>query len=143
MLMPTMAATSLATDMVVLATDTARGLLMPMPTMVDTAMAATDMAVLATDMARGLLMPMPTMAATAMAVMAMVDSDTDMVRGPLMLTTEAMVMVVLAMAMALSAMASKAIFTNKIHQQVFKLQNPYSQTLDLNLFIGKLNCYYE
>merc|ERR1711931_87056 len=110
--------------MAVLATDTARGLLMPMPTM-----AATAMAVLATDTARGLLMPMPTMVDTAMAATAMVDWDTDMARGPLMLTTEAMVMVVLAMAMALTAMASKAIFTNKIHQQVFILQNPYSQTL--------------
>merc|ERR1711922_111448 len=45
-------------------TDTARGLLMPMPTMAATAMVATDTA-------RGLLMPMPTMVlATAMAVMA-------------------------------------------------------------------------
>merc|ERR1712168_1095337 len=126
---PTMAATALATDMVVLATDTARGLLMQMPTMAATAMEGMAMVDSDTDTARGLLMPMPTMAATAMAVMAMVDSDTDMARGPLMLTTEAMVMVVLAMAMALSAMASKAIFTNKIHQQVFILQNPYSQTL--------------
>merc|ERR1712042_322608 len=91
------------------------------------------MAVSVTAMARDLLTLMPTMA----------DSDTDMARGPLMLTTEAMVMVVLAMATALTAMASKAIFTDKIHQQVFMLQNPYSQTLDLNLFIGKLNCYYE
>merc|ERR1712168_1301624 len=46
------------------ATDTARGLLMPMPTMAAAAMVATDTA-------RGLLMPMPTMVlATAMAVMA-------------------------------------------------------------------------
>merc|ERR1712168_1388220 len=46
------------------ATDTARGLLMPMPTMAATAMVATGTA-------RGLLMPMPTMVlATAMAVMA-------------------------------------------------------------------------
>merc|ERR1711951_185308 len=42
-----------------------------MPTMAATAMAVTAMAVLATDTARGLLMPMPTMAATAMAVTAM------------------------------------------------------------------------
>merc|ERR1711978_218685 len=46
------------------ATDTARGLLMPMPTM-----AATD-TVVATDTARGPLMP-TTAAATAMAVTAM------------------------------------------------------------------------
>merc|ERR1719334_2447551 len=51
--------------MAVLATDTARGPLMPM-----LAMAATAMAVLATDMARGPLMPMLTTAATAMAVLA-------------------------------------------------------------------------
>merc|ERR1719347_1294146 len=124
-------------------TDMARGPLMLMPTMAATAMAVMAMVDSDTDMARGPLMLMPTMAATAMAVMAMADSDTDMARGPLMLTTEAMVMVVLAMATALTAMASKAIFTDKIHQQVFMLQNPYSQTLDLNLFIGKLNCYYE
>merc|ERR1712193_152966 len=44
-------------------TGTARGPLMPMPTMAVTAMVATDTA-------RGPLMPMPTTAATAMAVMA-------------------------------------------------------------------------
>merc|ERR1711963_908500 len=60
-------------------TDTARGLLMPMPT---TAMVATDMA-MATATARGPLRPSPTtaMAATAtamaMAATATVDTDTE------------------------------------------------------------------
>merc|ERR1711931_153579 len=62
-LMPTMALTALAPMAAMAATDTARGPLMPMPTMAATAMAA----MVATDTARGLLMPMPTMAATAMA----------------------------------------------------------------------------
>merc|ERR1712212_1398433 len=73
------------------ATDTARGLLMPMPTMaVATAMAVTA-AAMATDTARGPLMPMPTM------VLA-----TDTARGPLMPTTVA------ATAMAVTAMAVTA-----------------------------------
>merc|ERR1712212_1192965 len=75
------------------ATDTARGLLMPMPTMA--AMAA----MVATDTARGPLMPMPTMVlATAMAVTAAAMA-TDTARGPLMPTTAA------ATAMAVTAMA--------------------------------------
>merc|ERR1712047_195708 len=75
------------------ATDTARGPLMPMPTMVlATAMAVTA-AAMATDTARGPLMPMPTMVlATA----------TDTARGPLMPTTVA------ATAMAVTAMAVTA-----------------------------------
>merc|ERR1712227_293205 len=52
------------------ATDTARGPLMPMPTTAATAMAVMALAMVATDTARGLLMPMPTMAATAMAATA-------------------------------------------------------------------------
>merc|ERR1712200_184632 len=75
--------------------DTARGLLMPMPTMA--AMAA----MVATDTARGPLMPMPTMVlATAMAVTAAAMA-TDTARGPLMPTTVA------ATAMAVTATASK------------------------------------
>merc|ERR1719260_219203 len=101
--------------MVVSATDTARGPLMPMPTM-----AATAMAVLATDTARGPLMPMLTTAATAMAVMATVDSDTDTARGPLMLTTEATAMAVLATVMVLMAMASNSTFVDKIRQPNLK-----------------------
>merc|ERR1712168_577328 len=83
--------------------DTARGLLMPMPTMVlATAMAAMVLAMVATDTARGLLMPMPTMVlATAMAVMAAAMA-TDTARGPLMPTTAA------ATAMAVTAMAVTA-----------------------------------
>merc|ERR1712136_365279 len=69
-LMPTMAATAMV------ATDTARGPLMPMPTTAATAMAVMALAMVATDTARGLLMPMPTMAATAMAVTAMAATAT-------------------------------------------------------------------
>merc|ERR1712047_95867 len=80
------------------ATDTARGLLMPMPTMA--AMAA----MVATDTARGPLMPMPTMVlATAMAVTAAAMA-TDTARGPLMPTTVAAMAVT---AMAVTATASK------------------------------------
>merc|ERR1712215_454019 len=83
------------------ATDTARGPLMPMPTMAAMAMAVMASAMVATDTARGLLMPMPTMAlATAMAVMAAAMA-TDTARGPLMPTTAA------ATAMAATATASK------------------------------------
>merc|ERR1711928_231593 len=80
------------------ATDTARGLLMPMPAMA--AMAA----MVATDTARGPLMPMPTMVlATAMAVTAAAMA-TDTARGPLMPTTVAAMAVT---AMAVTATASK------------------------------------
>merc|ERR1712180_374191 len=98
------------------------------------------MAVLATDTARGLLMPMLTT-----AVMVMVDLDTDTARGPLMLTTEAMAMVVLATAMALMAMASNSSSWKKNHQpntRAKKSSFPNSN-LDLNLYLGKLNCYNE
>merc|ERR1719322_1265472 len=77
------------------ATDTARGLPMLMPTMAATAMAVMALAMVATDTARGLLMPMPTMAAMAMVA-------TDTARGPLMPTTAA------ATAMAVTAMAATA-----------------------------------
>merc|ERR1711931_155416 len=82
------------------ATDTARGPLMPMPTMAATAMAVMALAMVVTDTARGPLMPMPTMAATAMAVMATAVAM-DTARGPLMPTTAA------ATAMAVTATASK------------------------------------
>merc|ERR1711942_471502 len=66
--MPTMAATAMAVmALAMVATDTARGLLMPMPTMAATAMAVMALAMVVTDTARGPLMPMPTMAATATA----------------------------------------------------------------------------
>merc|ERR1712149_95178 len=72
-LMPTMAATAMAVMALAMAdTGTARGPLMPMPTMAVMALAAMAvmaLAMVATDTARGLLMLMPTMAATAMAVM--------------------------------------------------------------------------
>merc|ERR1719334_1246108 len=87
-----------ATAMV--ATDTARGPLMPMAAMALAAMAATAM--VATDTARGPLMLMPTtaMAVMALAMAAMVATDT--ARGPLMPTTAA------ATAMAVTAMAVTA-----------------------------------
>merc|ERR1711973_927635 len=70
-----MAATAMAVmALAMVATDTARGLLMLMPTTAATAMAVMALAMVATDTARGLLMPMPTMAA-----MAMVDTDTAVV----------------------------------------------------------------
>merc|ERR1711931_78386 len=67
--MPTTAVMALAAMAVtaMVATDTARGPLMPMPTMAATAMAVMALAMVVTDTARGLLMPMPTMAATATA----------------------------------------------------------------------------
>merc|ERR1712142_1457248 len=77
------------------ATDTARGLLMPRPTTAATAMEA----MAATAMARGPLMP--TTEATAMGAMA----ATAMARGPLMPTTAAAMAVT---AMAVMAMASKS-----------------------------------
>merc|ERR1712141_643359 len=88
----------LATEVMV-DTDTARGPLMPMPTMVpDTDMAVMEvMAVVCTDTARGLLMPMPTTAMAAMAVMEAM-ADTDTARGPLTLTTDMAVMAVTAVA---------------------------------------------
>merc|ERR1712126_414569 len=97
------------------------------------------------DTARGLLMPMLTTAATAMAVMVMVDLDTDTARGPLMLTMEAMAMVVLATAMALMAMASNSSSWKKNHQQNTRAKKSSfpNSNLDLNLYLGKLNCYYE
>merc|ERR1711944_286913 len=58
------------------ATDTARGPLMPMPTMAATAMAVMALAMVVTDTARGPLMPMPTMAVTAMAATATASKPT-------------------------------------------------------------------
>merc|ERR1719295_194305 len=81
-------------------------------------MAAMAMVDLDTDTERGPLMPMLTMVATAMAVMAMVDSDTATARGPLMLTTEATAMAVLATAMALMATASNLISKHKPYLQI-------------------------
>merc|ERR1711936_458415 len=84
-------------------TDTARGPLMPRPTMVPD----TDMAAMAdTDTARGPLMPMPTTAMVAMAVMEAM-AATDTARGPLTLTTAMAVMAVTAVATD-TAMASNS-----------------------------------
>merc|ERR1712227_983194 len=81
-LMPTMAATAMAVMalaamavMAMVATDTARGPLMPMPTTAATAMAVMALAAVATDTARGPLMP-TTAAATAMVVTAMAATAT-------------------------------------------------------------------
>merc|ERR550517_936770 len=87
------------------ATDTARGPLMPMPTMAVTAMGVMEAAA-AMDTARGPLTPMPTMAVMAMEVMeAMVAMDT--ARGPPMLITVDTDTAVDTAAMAVMAMASK------------------------------------
>merc|ERR1711936_1514377 len=69
-------------------TDTARGLLMPMPTTAMAAAMEVMEAMADTDTARGPLMPMPTMAMEVMEAMA----DTE--RGPLTLTTDMVVMAV-------------------------------------------------
>merc|ERR1711970_1272592 len=88
--------------MVLVPTDTARGPLMPMPTMATEAMASAMEVMEDTDTARGPLMPMPTMATEAMASAMEAMVDTDMERGPLMLMpTTAME----AMALAMEAMA--------------------------------------
>merc|ERR1719312_1265760 len=106
-----MAATAMAVmALAMVATDTARGPLMPMPTMAVMALAAMAVtAMVATDTARGPLMPMPTMAATAMAVMALAMVVTDTARGLLMPmpTMAATAMAVMALAMAATATASK------------------------------------
>merc|ERR1712024_245708 len=104
-----------ATAMEVLATDTARGPLMPMPTtaMVDmAAMAVTALATaMDTAMAGGPLMPMPTTAMVDMAAMAVTALDTAMAtamaRGPLMpMPMPTTAMVDMAMAMAVTALAT-------------------------------------
>merc|ERR1712200_219462 len=89
-------------------TDTARGPLMPMPTMAATAMADMAMAALGTDTARGPLMPMPTTAATAMAVMALAMVATDTARGPLMPMPTMAATAMADTAMAVTAMAATA-----------------------------------
>merc|ERR1719391_699075 len=109
--MPTMVVTDTA-DMVV--TATARGLLMPMPTMVATDTA--DMVV--TAMARGLLMPMPTMVATAMA------------RGLLTLTMVAMDMVATLTA------------SNLIDQENHTPKKPFSKSKFLQSFTLDLSNHY-
>merc|ERR1711973_713799 len=76
-----------------------------MPTMAATAMAMAVTAMVATDTARGLLMPMPTMAATAMVVMATAVAM-DTARGPLMPTTAAATAMAVT-AMAATATARK------------------------------------
>merc|ERR1711962_165194 len=98
----------------------------PMPTMVDTAMAVTAMVDLATDTARGLLMPMPTMELTVLA-MAMAVLATDTASGLLMLTWEAMAMVVLATAMAVMATASNSTYDETFTCQISTIQNPHAQ----------------
>merc|ERR1711970_1311677 len=119
--------------MVLVPMDTARGLLMPMLTMVMEAMAVLAMEVMVdTDMERGLLMPMPTMVTEAMAVLAMeVMVDTDTARGPLMPTTVMEAMAVLAMVMVPMDMASN--FTTK-HKNSRRTKNLYFSIPDLNLF---------
>merc|ERR550517_1821526 len=124
--------TMVALDMAV--TVTAKGLLMPRPTMADMAMAAMAMA-------RGPLMPRPTMVATDMAAMAMarglltltmVAMDTaamDTARGLLMPTTGATAMAVTAMASNFIHQENPAperhISKSKFLQFTLDLSNPY------------------
>merc|ERR1712183_409715 len=123
-------------------TDTARGPLMPMPTMATEAMAGLAMVVMVdTDTARGPLMPMPTTATEAMAVLAMVVMvDTDMARGLLTPTMVMEAMAVLAMVMVPMDMASN--FTTK-HKNSHRTKNLYFSIPDLNLFLGKSHYYHE
>merc|ERR1719295_1516781 len=115
------------------ATDTARGPLMPMPT---TALAATAaMAAMApmVDTARGLLMPKPTMApVTAMEVMAVTAVDcTDTARGPLTLITAMAAMAVMAVDTA-TAMASKFV---QVCNNIL-IPNCHSKHLKTSSYIG-------
>merc|ERR1719259_1390176 len=113
LLMPTM----VATDMVAMeVTDTARGLLMLMLTMVATDMAA----MVVTDTARGLLMP--TMVATDMVAM----EATDTARGLLMPTMVAMV----ATDTASKPQTSPAISPKKCFQRI---SNPYHELSQLQI----------
>merc|ERR1711962_849339 len=109
--------------------DTARGLLMPMPTTAMEVMLVTA-ATAMVDTARGLLMPMPTTAMEVMAVTA-VDTVTDTARGPLTLTTAMAVMAVTAVDTA-TAMASKFVpVCNNI-----LIPNCHSKHLKTSSYIG-------
>merc|ERR1712168_677462 len=119
--------------MVLVPMDTARGLLMPMPTMAMEAMGVMEAMVLVpTDTARGPLMPMPTTATEAMAS-AMVDTDT--ARGLLMPTTVMEAMAVLATVMV--AMDTASNFTTK-HKNSHRTKNLLFSIPDLNLFFKKI-----
>merc|ERR1712212_1323277 len=109
-------------------TDTARGPLMPMPTMATEAMASAMEVMVDTDMERGPLMPMPT---TAMEVMAV----TDTARGLLMPTTVMEAMAVLATVMV--AMDTASNFTTK-HKNSHRTKNVHFSIPDLNLFFKKI-----
>merc|ERR1711931_505154 len=105
------------------ATDTARGLLMPMPTTALAAMAATAMAAMvATDTARG-----PLTISTAMAAMV----ATDTARGPLTLTTAMAAMAVMAVDTA-TAMASKFV---QVCNNIL-IPNCHSKHLKTSSYIG-------
>merc|ERR1712215_437269 len=118
---PLMAATAMV--------DTARGLLMPMPTTAMEVMPVTAVDTV-TDTARGLLMPMPTTAMEVMAVTA-VDTVTDTARGPLSLTTAMAVMAVTAVDTA-TAMASKFV---QVCNNIL-IPNCHSKHLKTSSYIG-------
>merc|ERR1711970_1684967 len=113
-------------------TDTARGPLMPMPTMATEAMASAMEAMVDTDMERGPLMLMPT---TAMEAMALAMEVMDTARGLLMPTTVMEAMAVLATVMV--AMDTASNFTTK-HKNSHRTQNLLFSILDLNLFFKKI-----
>merc|ERR1711887_481992 len=121
-------------------TDTARGLLMLMPTTATEAMASAMEVMVDTDMERGPLMPMPTTATEAMAWAMEVMAVTDTARGLLMPTTVMEAMAVLAMVMVPMDMESN--FTTK-HKNSHRTKNLYFSIPDLNLFLGKSHYYRE
>merc|ERR1712111_187703 len=95
-----------------------------------------------TDTARGPLMPMPTMATEAMASAMEAMVDTDMERGPLMLmpTTAMEAMAVLATVMV--AMDTASNFTTK-HKNSHRTKNVHFSIPDLNLFLRKSHYNHE
>merc|ERR1719167_1750070 len=114
--------------------DTARGLLMPMPTMAMVVMEAMA-AMVAMDTARGLLMPMPTMAMVVMEAMAaMVAMDT--ARGLLMLMPTMAMVDMAAMAMVDTAMASNQAMSVQTSELSLSLHHtPRNQAKLLGLFV--------
>merc|ERR1719474_1144924 len=116
-------------------TDTARGLLMPMPTTATEDMASAMEVMVDTDTARGPLMPMPTTATEDMASAMEGMVDTDTARGLLMPTTVMEAMAVLATVMV--AMDTASNFTTK-HKNSHRTKNLLFSILDLNLFFKKI-----
>merc|ERR1712180_564241 len=108
--------------------DTARGLLMPMPTTAMEVMPVTAVDTV-TDTARGPLMPMPTTAMAAMAATAMVDTA----RGLLMpMPTTAMEVMPVTAVDTATAMASKFV---QVCNNIL-IPNCHSKHLKTSSYIG-------